>query len=110
MTMAIVRRMGFAAACALMLAVWTEAAAAQESAPVDDTDGAWIGLFTEKGPEDMTQTLALQKSLGRSFASLMWFTDFGHPFPAKAAENAAAAGAVPNITWEPWLWDDNERI
>ncbi len=108
--MAIWRRMGFAAACVLMLAVWPAAAAAQDTAPADDTDGAWIGLFTEKGPEDMTQTLALQKSLGRSFASLMWFTDFGHPFPAKAAENAAAAGSIPNITWEPWFWDDNERI
>jgi hypothetical protein len=108
--MKLVRRMGFAASCALMFAVWSGNAAAEDAAPVDDTDGAWMGLFTEKGPEDMAETLSLQKSIGRSFASLMWFTDFGHPFPAKAAENASAAGAIPNVTWEPWLWTDNERI
>jgi len=82
---------------------------ATTAAPGGD-DGAWIGLFTEKGPEDMAETLSLRQGLGRSFASLMWFTDFGHPFPAKAAENAWAAGSVPNVTWEPWLWSDNEKI
>ncbi len=102
--------MGIAAACALMIAARTGMAAAEDASPAVDGDGAWIGLFTEKGPEDMAETLSLGRSIGRSFASLMWFTDFGHPFPAKAAENAWVAGAVPNVTWEPWLWTDNERI
>jgi hypothetical protein len=85
-------------------------ARAEGSASDADRDGVWIGLFTQHGPEDMGETLSLERSLGKEFASLMWFTDFGHPFPLVAAENAAAAGAIPNVTWEPWLWNDNERI
>jgi hypothetical protein len=73
-------------------------------------DGAWIGIFTENGPEDMSEAASLEQRLNRRFASMMWFTDFGHPFPLKAAQNAWAAGAVPNVTWEPWLWSDNEKI
>jgi len=76
----------------------------------ENGDGAWLGLFTEKGPEDMTETLALEQQLGRPFAALMWFTDFSHPFPAKAAEEAWASGSIPNVTWEPWSWSENEKI
>ena len=79
-------------------------------APAQNGDGVWLGLFTEKGPEDMSETLSLEQRLDRRFAALMWFTDFSHPFPAKAAENAWAAGSVPNVTWEPWFWGENEKI
>jgi Carbohydrate family 9 binding domain-like/Glycosyl hydrolase family 26 len=98
------------AACALLFTGKPEVARAEGSASNVDRDGAWIGLFTEKGPEDMTEALSLQQRLGKSFASLMWFTDFDHPFPLKAAENATAAGAIPSVTWEPWFWSDKDRI
>jgi hypothetical protein len=84
--------------------------AQQVQAEEEGGDGAWIGLFSMKGPEDMAETLSLEHRLGRRFATLMWFTDFDHPFPAQAAENAWAAGSVPNITWEPWFWNENEKI
>ncbi len=73
-------------------------------------DGTWIGLFTEKGPADMAETLSLKERLGRPFASIMWFIDFNNPFPAEAAENAWAAGSIPNITWEPWIWGQDGKI
>jgi hypothetical protein len=102
-------RWNLAAAC-VALALASGVAAAQSSAKAGEGNRAWIGLFTEKGPEDMAETRSLEKQIGKRFASLMWFTDFEHPFPAKAAKNAAAAGAVPNITWEPWFWSDNGKI
>ncbi len=94
-----------ATSCAATPAVLSES-------PVQDDggDGVWIGLFTENGPLDLTETLSLEQRLGRRFASIMWFTDFSHPFPLEAAENAWAAGSIPNVTWEPWLWDDTEKI
>jgi hypothetical protein len=104
------RILATACVCVLLLAGTPQKARADEAAGIGDRDGAWIGLFTEKGPEDMAEALSLQQRLGKRFASLMWFTDFEHPFPLKAAENAWAAGAVPNITWEPWFWSDNGRI
>jgi hypothetical protein len=58
----------------------------------------------------MGPILELEAKLGRRFASIMWFMDWSQPFPAAAAENAAMAGAVPNITWEPWIWGDEGRI
>jgi hypothetical protein len=91
--------------CAALI-VFAAGSAFAESAD----DGAWLGLFTEKGPEDMTEIQSFRQSLGRGFASLMWFTDFEHPFPAAAAQNAWDAGSIPNVTWEPWFWSDNEKI
>jgi hypothetical protein len=93
-----------------VLAAGSSFAEGTAPATAEEGDGAWIGLFTEKGPEDMAETLSLEARLGRRFASLMWFTDFSHPFPAQAAENAWAAGSIPNVTWEPWFWTENNRI
>jgi hypothetical protein len=105
------RRYAIAMLCALcVLAAGLAFAEGGAAAPAAAGDGAWIGLFTEKGPEDMAETLSLEERLGRRFASLMWFIDFSHPFPAQAAENAWAAGSIPNVTWEPWFWTENNRI
>jgi len=93
-----------------MLGVFMMSFVATAQSPSNEGKRIWLGLFTEKGPEDMTETRALAKSLGTSFASLMWVTDFEHPFPAKAAQNASEYGAIPNITWEPWYWSDNGKI
>jgi hypothetical protein len=83
---------------------WAEGAAAAPD------DGAWLGLFSEGAPASTADTQALEQKLGKRFASLMWFADFSLPFPAEAAENAWAAGSIPNVTWEPWFWAENNRI
>jgi hypothetical protein len=86
---------------------WAGASAAR---PEEDGDGVWLGIFTEKGPAEMAETAALEAKLDRRFASIMWFADFSLPFPAEAAKAAWDSGALPNVTWEPWLWTDNQRI
>ncbi len=96
--------------CAAIVAFGAVAATTQGTAAPEAGDGAWLGLFTEKGPEDMAETKSLEARLGKKFASIMWFMDFAHPFPAQAAQNAWDSGSIPNITWEPWSWDDNEKI
>jgi hypothetical protein len=73
-------------------------------------DGVWLGLFTERGPGDISETTSLEDKLGKRFASIMWYTDFENPFPLEAAQNAWDHGAVPNVTWEPWSWNDREKI
>lgn len=105
--MASKHRIIIGALCAFtaILAMAPKAQAAEES-----KDGAWLGIFTEKGPAEMAETLSLEQRLGRRFASIMWFVDFAHPFPAEAAENAWAAGSIPNVTWEPWFWSENDKI
>ena len=114
-------RIIIAALCAVGTAFAAGCASASSAAPgffaepaskkaAEGNDGVWIGLFTEKGPMEMAETLSLKQRLGRSFASIMWFTDFAHPFPAEAAENAWAAGSIPNVTWEPWIWGQDGKI
>lgn len=85
---------------------WT---AATDRAP-EDGDGVWAGVFIEGGAADTGLVQSLERQLGRQFAVVMWFTDFSTPFPTAEAEHVWASGAVPNITWEPWFWKEQDKI
>ncbi len=73
--------------------------------------GAWLGIFNEAAPNDMSSVSKLEDELGgKKFAVVMWFNDFSKGFPTAEAENVWKSGALPDITWEPWLWNDKNKI
>jgi beta-mannanase len=41
---------------------------------------------------------------GESPSIEMWYADFARPVPLAALDAVTARGAMPVITWEPWLW------
>jgi len=86
---------------------WAGASAARGS---ETLDGVWAGIFVEKSPGDNPKVSTLEANLKRRFAVEMWFADYSTEFPTQAAESAWASGRVPNITWEPWLWSDQNKI
>ncbi len=74
-------------------------------------NGAWLGIFNESAPQDMASVSQLETQLGgKKFAVVMWFNDFSKGFPTTEAENVWKSGALPDITWEPWLWNDKTKI
>jgi hypothetical protein len=76
----------------------------------EDGDGVWTGIFIEGGAADPSLVKTLETQVGRRFAVVMWFADFSTPFPAEDAAKVWATGAVPNITWEPWFWKEQDKI
>ncbi len=76
----------------------------------EEGDGVWTGVFIEGGAADPSLVKTLEGRIGRRFAVVMWFTDFSTSFPAAEADRVWASGAVPNITWEPWFWNDQNKI
>ncbi|HYO41125.1 MAG TPA: glycosyl hydrolase [Nocardioidaceae bacterium] len=63
-----------------------------------------FGLTVNGLPDDFTEVDRLRSEVGATPQILMWYTAWqqGGDFPADAARRAADAGAVPQVTWEPW--------
>lgn len=78
--------------------------------PQNDGDGVWTGIFDEASPNDLSGVAKLEAQIGQRFASIMWFQDWSTGFDAQRAHNAANAGYLPNVTWEPWFFGDQDRI
>lgn len=64
----------------------------------------WAGAAVPGLPDDRTGLDQLSTELGAVPGVAMWYVPWssGSPFPAAGAAGVAAAGAVPEITWEPW--------
>jgi hypothetical protein len=63
-----------------------------------------FGLTVPGLPDDFTGVQQAQSAVGARPQVVMWYAawhDDGD-FPAQAARRTAAAGAVPEVTWEPW--------
>ena len=64
-----------------------------------------FGLAAPGAPGDLSLVSGLTGSLGRAPNLVMWYAHWGYRtgFPAADAAKIAASGAVPEVTWEPWL-------
>ena len=65
---------------------------------------ARFSVFLPGAPGDAGDLSALTERAGRAPAMVMWYEAWATTpsFPAAAAQRVAAAGATPQITWEPW--------
>ena len=63
-----------------------------------------FGVTMPGVPWDLGGLAALSGSLDRSPRQVMWYSAWSDraAFPATAAGQVAATGAVPVVTWEPW--------
>lgn len=84
--------------------------AASADRPENDADGLWTGIFDEVSPNDLTGVARLEKAIGQKFASIMWFQDWSTGFSTEKAAAAWNAGYLPNVTWEPWFFGDQNKI
>src|SRR5690348_7894878 len=93
------RVVGAAATLAAALAVTVAAPAGAQAA-----EGFELGVTMPGVPGDSGALQGLTDQVGRAPDLVMWYIAWsGKPaFPAGAANQVAATGAVPSITWEPW--------
>lgn len=79
-------------------------AAAQEPAAVSlvpPTGHAYLGAYIQKDPVAHGDIGAFEKVVGRKHASYLRYVGYGEPFPYTWAQTVVAAGAMPQIGWEP---------
>jgi hypothetical protein len=50
---------------------------------------------------DIAAITSLEQDLDHQLDIVQWFTDFDHPWEAKAVATASAGGRIPMITWQP---------
>jgi hypothetical protein len=72
--------------------------------PGPAVSGPRFGLTTPGLPDDFTAVEQVRSAVGAPPRIVMWYASWqaGGDFPAEAARRSAAAGAVPQVTWEPW--------
>ena len=85
----------------------TEPAPEPTPEPTPDSGAAGaprFSVFLPGTPGDAADLAALAERAGQAPAMVMWYEAWATTpsFPAAAASRVAAAGATPQITWEPW--------
>lgn len=66
--------------------------------------GLRFGVTTPGGPLASAELAEVARLSGESPSIEMWYADFDQPVPFAELKAVAARGAVPVITWEPWVW------
>jgi beta-mannanase len=63
-----------------------------------------FGVSTLGGACGLDEVAEIAAAVGRRPEMVLWFEDFAADPPMRGIERVAATGAMPVITWEPWLW------
>jgi beta-mannanase len=63
-----------------------------------------LGVSTPGGAFGLDEVDAIGAAVGRQVELVLWYEDFAAAPPVTGVSRVTAAGAVPVITWEPWLW------
>lgn len=84
-------------------AVFTVAAPAPALPPVS-TAKLRFGAATAGGPLAGAELDEVSVLAGESPSSVLFYQDFVQPPPITAMNAVRARGAVPLVTWEPWVW------
>jgi beta-mannanase len=63
-----------------------------------------FGVTTPGGPKASAEIAEVTRLAGESPTIEMWYSDFARPVPLAALDAVTGRGAMPVITWEPWLW------
>jgi hypothetical protein len=73
-------------------------------------EGILLGIFHEGSQKDLAPVNRIEESIGKKFASVMWYQDWTSPFPMAEARRVSRAGYMPHITWEPWSWENKDLV
>lgn len=75
-----------------------------------DKQGVYFGIFREGAPANMSLIKNIEKKSGAKFPVVMWYQDYSSLFNPDLCNKVVANGAIPHIVWEPWLWNNKEKI
>ncbi|MBU1026379.1 MAG: hypothetical protein KKA31_01460, partial [Candidatus Margulisbacteria bacterium] len=67
------------------------------------SSGCYIGAYVN----GLSNTLSFETIIGKNLAINMWFINWDDNFPTSDCNTAYNYGAVPMITWEPFLSTTN---
>jgi hypothetical protein len=74
---------------------------------VPETRGLLLGIYKPEVPYSLGRLEAMEVAIGKRFDVLSFYQTWGDreqdEFPRALMRNAAQHGAMPMITWEPWL-------
>lgn len=70
---------------------------------VDMGAGLQLGLSTPAGVFGLDEVAHTGAAVDRHVDLVLWYEDFAAPPPVSGVAKVSATGAVPVITWEPWL-------
>ena len=86
--------------------VVSPADAAKPSAPQTAVvaEARVVGIAVAGAPTELSEALSVQDRTGADLDQMTFYSAWskGGDFPAADASRIAAAGAVPELTWEPW--------
>ena len=69
-----------------------------------------FGVSTLGGACGLEEVAEIAAAVGRRPEMVLWFEDFAADPPVGGIRRVVATGAMPVITWEPWLWrTDRQR-
>ena len=78
--------------------------------PENAGQGVLLGIFQEGSQADLSFVNQYEEKIEKGFASVMWYVDWSSTFPMEDAQRVSDAGYMPHITWEPWYFDNPEKI
>ncbi len=71
------------------------------NAKYEPLKGTYLGAYIDQAYWIKRDINAFNERTGKKHASFFRYASYGQPFPEKWAEEVIAAGAVPQIAWEP---------
>jgi hypothetical protein len=63
-----------------------------------------FGVTLPEGPLASGAVADVAKLAGERPSIEMWYADFAQPVPLAELNAVTSRGAMPMVTWEPWLW------
>jgi hypothetical protein len=71
--------------------------------------GCLFGLFQSNLPINLEAINETEMLLGKKAGTIMFFVDWTYDFPAEDCARIMKYGAIPLVTWEPWLnWGETD--
>lgn len=71
------------------------------NAKYEPLQGVYLGAYIDQAYWINRDIQAFNERVGKDHASFFRYASYGQPFPEKWVAEVAAAGAVPQIAWEP---------
>lgn len=74
---------------------------------IEEVKGCLYGLFMTNTPGDIRVINNFEMKSQKKAGMIMFYTDWKQEFPMEDCINIVNYGAIPHVTWEPWLGLDD---
>ena len=78
-------------------------AVAMSSKPSEPDAECMYGVFMSNRPVNIYRTNKFEVETGKKAAMIMFYMDWRGNFPTSDCLNIVEYGAIPHVTWEPWI-------